>query len=127
VHIEKDGLRRTAGRSYAQWPRALARAGDHRIDADLVFFETMTLLKQRLGAQIALRVGQELRENPVYRWRTISPELEFATWDLFQKYADKEWLYTDCALLILARDLKVQKVFSFDEHFTQMPGIKRLP
>ncbi len=95
--------------------------------ADLVFSETMTLIKRRLGAQIAIRVGRELRENPMYLWRALTPELEQTTWEVFQKYEDKDWSYADSAILVLARELNVSLVFSFDSHFTQMPGIRRVP
>ena len=95
--------------------------------ADMVFFEAMTLVKRRLGSQVAVRVGQELRENPVYLWTVVPPEVESATWKIFQKYQDKEWSYTDCALFALAEELRIPQVFSFDDHFVQMPGIERLP
>jgi len=95
--------------------------------ADVVFAETMTLAKRRLGTPVAIRVGRELRENPVYVWTAVTPDLERGTWNLFQQYEDKAWSYTDCALLVLAVHLKVADVFAFDDHFRQMPGIVRQP
>ncbi len=95
--------------------------------ADLVFAETMTLAKRRLGSAVAVRVGQELRENPVYVWTDVTTDLERETWALFQRYQDKEWSYTDCALLALSGHLRSREVFAFDEHFVQMPGIVRVP
>ncbi len=94
---------------------------------DLVFVETMTLTKRRLGPVVAIRVGRELRENPLFIWTALTPALEQETWSLFQSYDDKEWSYTDCELLALSRQLRIAEVFSFDEHFRQMPGIKCLP
>jgi predicted nucleic acid-binding protein len=94
---------------------------------DVVFAETMTLLKARLGPEIAIRVGQELRRNPAYAWLCLGEEGERETWAAFQRYADKEWSYTDCALLVLARREAIPHVFAFDRHFAQMPGIERLP
>ena len=44
-----------------------------------------------------------------------------------QKYDDKDWSYTDCALLALAEHLKISEVFAFDEDFDQMPGMTRYP
>jgi len=95
--------------------------------ADLVFIEAMTLLKARLGAPVALRVGRELRQNPVYVWTALGADGERDTWAVFQQYDDKEWSYTDCALLVLSRRLKNAEVFAFDEHIEQMPGVIRLP
>ncbi len=95
--------------------------------ADLVFAEIMTLVKPRLGTPVALRVGRELRENPVYVWTPMSPHLERETWALFQRYDDKEWSYTDCALLAFSAHLKIREIFAFDQHFDQMPGLVRRP
>lgn len=95
--------------------------------SDWVFSETMTLLKARLGAVIALRVGSELRRNPCYLWMPMINNDEQSTWLTFQKYSDHEWSFTDCAIFALARRLKVYEVFAFDRHFEQMPGLTRIP
>lgn len=110
----------------AQVKSSLGRA-ESFILLDLVFAETMTLMKARLGPDVALKVGRELRENPLYAWRALGPDLERETWGLFQKFADKEWSYTDCAILAASRTLGAPRVFSFDRHFLQMPGIHRVP
>ncbi len=95
--------------------------------ADIVFAETMTLFKARLGTQVALQAGRELRQNPIWRWLPLGEEGERDTWALFQRFDDKEWSYTDCAILALAQREKVPQVFAFDHHFDQMPEIERLP
>jgi uncharacterized protein len=95
--------------------------------SDLVFIEAMTLIKRRLGSTVAIEVGIELRENPLFSWVSLTVDLEKETWSLFQHYKDKEWSYTDCELLVLSNALKIPNVFAFDHHFSQMPGICRLP
>lgn len=94
---------------------------------DIVFAETMTLLKARVGSEVAVRVGLELRQNSTYAWLPVGDEGERDIWAVFQRFMDKEWSYTDCALLSLARREKISAVFAFDRHFLQMPGIERLP
>ncbi len=94
---------------------------------DVVFAETMTLFKARLGAPVALQVGRELRLNPAWSWTPLGEDGERDTWALFQRYDDKEWSYTDCAVLALSRRENVPQVFAFDRHFDQMPEVKRLP
>ena len=86
----------------------------------------MTLLKSRLGSFTALRTGRELRHNPAYRWAAVTPDDEREVWAVFQQYADKHWSYTDCALLVMSRRLKVKQVFSYDAHVAQMPGVRRV-
>ena len=104
----------------------LARQGVFVL-VDLVFFETMTLLKARLGTSVALRVGRELRQNPVYHWTPLGADGERDTWAAFEQYDDKEWSYTDCALLVVSQRLKLPEVFGFDRHLKQMPGVARVP
>lgn len=104
----------------------LAKGGSFLL-TDVVFCETMTLLKVRLGSDLAIRVGQELRDNPAYPWLPLGPEGERATWALFQRYRDKEWSFTDCALLAMSRRAAIPQVFSFDSHFSQMPNLERVP
>jgi len=94
---------------------------------DVVFAETMTLLKARLGPEFATRIGRELRQNTAYAWLPVGDDGERDTWTVFQRFTDKEWSYTDCAILALARREKISAVFAFDRHFLQMPGIERLP
>lgn len=107
--------------------RELLAANGVLVLADVVFAETMTLLKARVGADVALRVGLELRRNPLYLWTALGVEGERATWEVFQRYADKGWSYTDCALFVLARRREIAHVFAFDDHFEQMPGVVRVP
>ena len=95
--------------------------------SDWMFAESMTLLKVRLGVSVALRVGRELRSNPVYRWVALSPNDEREVWTIFQKYTDKDWSYIDCGVWVMSQRLRVPQVFAFDGHFKQMPGVVCLP
>ena len=87
----------------------------------------MTLLKSRLGSAIAIQVGKRLRNNPAYAWLRMGPESERQAWAIFQRYSDKEWSYTDCAILALSLQERIGGVFAFDHHFRQMPQIEVLP
>ena len=95
--------------------------------ADVVFAETMTLLKVRLGAETAIRVGRELRDNPAYAWTALGQDGERDAWEIFRKYHDKGWSYTDCSLLAISRRSGVRGVFAFDRHFSQMSGMEQQP
>jgi predicted nucleic acid-binding protein len=94
---------------------------------DSVFAETMTLLKVRLGAETAIRIGRELRDNPAYAWAPLGPDGERETWEIFRKHRDKDWSYTDCSLLAVSRRSRIRGIFGFDRHFSQMTGVERKP
>ncbi len=102
-------------------------AGTRFVLADVVFAETMTLIRAHHGAAMAIRIGRDLRSSALYQWQALGAEDERATWAIFQQYDDKAWSYTDCALLALGRRLGLPEVFAFDAHFDQMPGMAALP
>jgi predicted nucleic acid-binding protein len=95
--------------------------------ADIVFAETMTLLRAHHGAAMAIRIGRELRQSALYEWHPTTTAMERATWGIFQKHDDKDWSYTDCAVLALAQSLGLQETFAFDAHFGQMPDLLMVP
>jgi uncharacterized protein len=88
--------------------------------SNYIFDETMTLLKSHFGTYQAIAVGRILRKSPLFQLVYLTPEDEQETWQLFQKYADKEWSYTDCATLALMRRMGLNEVLTFDNHFRQM-------
>jgi uncharacterized protein len=121
--VRSDANHVSARRLVKTW---LSRGGSFVL-SDVVFAETMTLLKARVGGDIAIRVGRELRDGPAYAWVALGAEGERETWNVFQRFDDKHWSYTDCALLVLGRRLEIEQVFSFDRHIAQMPGLSRVP
>jgi uncharacterized protein len=81
-----------------------------------VFVEAMTLLKVRGGSGVAVRAGEEIKRNPLYRWQASTPQLEQLAWGIFERYTDKDWSYTDCALLALSRQMKTSEIWTYDQN-----------
>ena len=69
---------------------------------DCVFVDAMTLLKRRGGSGVAIRAGEEMKQNPLYRWQSSTPQLDQLAWGVLERYSDKDWSYNDCALLALS-------------------------
>jgi predicted nucleic acid-binding protein len=91
-----------------------------------IFDETMTVVKARLGMRVALQLGLRLRNSRFVETVIFSPVEEQKTWRIFSQYADKDWSYTDCACLVLAKQRELHQAFSFDHHFAQM-GLTMVP
>ena len=91
-----------------------------------IFDEAMTLIKSRLGSEIAVRTGQQLRLSTRFRLIHVTEGDDKAAWEIFSHYIDKDWSYTDCSCLAVMRKLGITEVLSFDRHFDQM-GTVRLP
>ncbi len=90
-----------------------------------VFDEVMTLAKVRLGQHVAVQLGLRLRNSSLIERVTFTELDEQRTWQIFTRYADKDWSYTDCACLALAQARGAGEAFTFDHHFRQMGLIMR--
>ena len=86
----------------------------------------MTLLRARGFSNLAIQFRETLPTSQIFVLRYSTPELEQATFDIFRRFADKEWSYADCALLATANVLNTSLIFSFDHHIDQM-GLQRTP
>jgi predicted nucleic acid-binding protein len=91
-----------------------------------IFDEAMTLIKVRLGSEVAIRTGRQLRLSTLFRLTHVTEGDDEAAWEIFSQYTDKDWSYTDCSCLAMMRKLGITEVLSFGHHFDQM-GIVRLP
>ncbi|MBI5739622.1 MAG: hypothetical protein HZA16_02775 [Nitrospirae bacterium] len=50
----------------------------------------------------------------------IEDDFEAKAWDIFLKYKDKDFSYTDCTSFALMEKLRIDTAFSFDSHFKAM-------
>jgi predicted nucleic acid-binding protein len=48
-----------------------------------------------------------------------------AAWEIFEKYSDQVFSFTDCTSFVLARRAKVNEIFAFDEDFVVMGFVMR--
>jgi predicted nucleic acid-binding protein len=94
---------------------------------ETVFAETVTLLRAKTSPKFSIQVGNILRKKAIFL--RLSDADEAATWEAFCRYNDKSWSYTDCSILVMAQNLNVFHVVSFDQHIRQMAqlGIICLP
>lgn len=97
------------------------------LTSNYIIDETLTLVKDRLGHHIAIKIGKELwNEEAAHLVRVTSTDEQNA-WALFVKYHDKGFSFTDCTSFVLMKRLKITTVFTFDEHFDQYGKFQRVP
>jgi predicted nucleic acid-binding protein len=48
-------------------------------------------------------------------------------WQTFQRFADKDWSFTDCTSKVLVERLGVTRAFAFDQHFRQFGTVTVYP
>ena len=97
------------------------------ITSNYVIDETITLTLYRLGHQAALKVGEKLWSGVLARIVRVSESDERAAWDLFKRYSDKTFSFTDCTSFVLMERLRLQQAFTFDDHFVQTGQFIRMP
>ncbi len=110
----------------------LARAFQQRVveqklrllTSNYVLDETYTWL--RLGHRRAVAFGAAIQQSAVVQVVYVTPEIETAAWDIFTRYTDKDFSYTDCTSFALMKYLNIDTAFAFDQHFQQF-GLVSVP
>lgn len=95
----------------------------HRIElitSEYIIDESITLIRYRVSHQAAVIFGDSLFNSNIVRLKDVSTADRLSAWEMFRKFEDKEFSFTDCTSFVLMRNLKLQKAFTFDEHFRQM-------
>jgi predicted nucleic acid-binding protein len=89
------------------------------ITTNLIVIETLNLFKKRIGHYHAVEIGKRLF-NPIITTviKVIDEDITNA-WEIFQRYEDKGFSFTDCTTFSVMERLKIHSVFAFDEHFRQ--------
>jgi hypothetical protein len=90
------------------------------ITTNFVFGETVTLMRMRLGWNIAGDFGKKLRGSGLVSLVSLKDDDEERAWEIFLKYKDKNFSYTDCTSFALMERLRIDTAFSFDSHFKVM-------
>ena len=96
------------------------------VTTNLVIFETVTLTKGKVGIGFAIEFGKYLRNSNFIKIMKISEEIENKSWEIFDRYNDKDYSFTDCASFAIMKELGIRKAFAFDKHFQQF-GFEIVP
>lgn len=89
--------------------------------------ETLTLLRARGENQKALQVGKLFFDGLLASIYYLSEEDIFYSWEIFQKFADKDWSFTDCSSKYVCEKFGISQAFSFDKHFRQFGTVTIVP
>lgn len=97
------------------------------LTSNFILTETLTLVKSRLGNSVSLTVGRKFFHESIASVIEIDRIALEAAWNIFQKYSDKGFSFTDCTTFAIMERLKIHGAFTFDEHFRQYGKFKCLP
>jgi len=97
------------------------------ITTNFIFDEIITLLTKRLGWDTAYKFGMGLKSSNIATIVTVTLADEEKAWEIFTKYTDTGFSYTDCTSFAVMERLRINTAFTFDAHFkimklTVLPG-----
>jgi len=104
----------------------LLRGNYELVTTSYILDETLTLLRSRLGIPASIDFSKKIRRSQVVKVLSVSKEVEEKALELFEKYDEKTFSFTDCVSFVVMREKGIQEAFTFDEHFVQM-GLLRRP
>jgi predicted nucleic acid-binding protein len=113
--------------NHARASNAIGTFRESLVTSDYVVDETLTLLRARREDERALVFGNCVVDGGLASIVSITTEDFLASWQVFQKFHDKEWSFTDCTSYVLIQRLGIRRAFAFDEHFQQFGTVVVVP
>ena len=97
------------------------------LTTDYVFSETITLLVTRGQRPQAEAFGATILSGKLASLHVIALEEIQVAWEVFLRFNDKQWSFTDCTSKLIIEKLGLTKAFSFDHHFRQFGTVAVVP
>jgi uncharacterized protein len=114
-------------RRYAEAQRWMGQNRERLLTSDYVVDETLTLLRARGEPNRAITLGSQFFRGDLTAIHYLTEEDIQRAWDVFRRYSDKEWSFTDCTSKVVMERLQFITAFAFDRHFHQFGGIAIVP
>jgi uncharacterized protein len=106
---------------------ALQRKGQSLLTTTDVFDESVTLVRYRLGHQAAVTLGDKLSASKWCRVLEVRDDLRRSAWDIFVRYTDQTFSFTDCTSFATMRSMRLSDAFTFDRRDFAAAGFVALP
>jgi len=88
--------------------------------SDYIFDEVLTTIITLTGRKdLAIKVGNAILSSKITKIIKVDSKIFNEAWELFKKYKDKTWSFTDCTSFIIMKINNIKRAFTFDEHYKQ--------
>ena len=115
----KDPDHAVAAQCLSQWSGRL-------VTSNFIMDESVTLIRYRLGLAAARTFGETLLAGSAARLVWITRPDERRAWEIFSRFRDKAFSYTDCTSFAAMERLKLKAAVAIDEDFRAF-GLQCLP
>ncbi|MFQ5595362.1 MAG: type II toxin-antitoxin system VapC family toxin [Anaerolineae bacterium] len=116
LHNRRDDHHAQAEQAF----KSLQNTAVRLITSDYVIDEALTHIRAWSGHVTAVRFGKIIRRHPLVEWIDVDADIWDAGWDIFVRFDDQEFSFTDCTSFAIMRERAIWEAFTFDMHFQQM-------
>jgi uncharacterized protein len=130
IFVDSSGWYASMVPSEIDYPAAshwLGQNSEPLVTTDYVIDETLTLLRARHQAHLAIAFGNQLFGGQIAAIHFLDETEIRLAWEVFERYSDKEWSFTDCTSKVIIEKLGITKAFAFDHHFRQFGTVQVVP
>ena len=96
------------------------------VTSNFVFDESVTLIRYRLGFVAAKSFGSGLMSGGLAKVHRVDKLDENRAWEIFTRYRDKSFSFTDCTSFSIMQRLKIDTAVAIDDDFRAF-GLNCLP
>lgn len=107
--------------------KAFAKARTPLITSEYVADEVITLVRMRLGHATAVEAGDALLRSQWCRLVEVDHATRESAWNIFVRYDDQSFSFTDCTSFALMRALDADDAFTFDRTDFAAAGFTVIP
>lgn len=97
--------------------QGLQAAGSLLMTSNFVLDETYTRIRRTAGIREAIAFGEKVQASRQMKIVTVERALEKKAWEIFKRYSDHPFSYTDCTSFALMKQKKIREAFAFDGDF----------
>lgn len=133
IFVDTSGFAALAHRRdkhHAAAKRFLKTVADQRrplVTSTYVVDELFTLLRMRWDHTTAVKAGEQLARTRWCRVLDVDGDMRVAAWQIFVRYADQVFSFTDCTSFALMHAMELTEAFTFDRSDFAAAGFTPLP
>lgn len=107
--------------------RGLARANQPLVTSTYVADEVITMVRMHIGHAQAVEAGNAILASRWCRLFEVDEQLRASAWNLFTRYDDQTFSFTDCTSFALMSSLGLDEAFTFDRRDFTAAGFSPVP
>lgn len=97
------------------------------LTTDFIVDETITLVRYKLGHELAAKIGKKLWGEEIAKLLFIDRGIEQRAWELFLRYKEHKFSFTDCTSFVVMEQLGLHEAFAFDSDLEAYGRFATLP